>query len=55
MNISELLHSGSKILKLKKIKTHQLDSELVLSNLLKQAKRKFNNNPNQKVSESINS
>ena len=35
MNISDLLHSGSKVLRLNKIKTHQLDSEIVLSNLLK--------------------
>jgi hypothetical protein len=35
MYISELLHSGSKILKLNKIRTHQLDTELVLSSLLK--------------------
>ena len=35
MNISELLNSGSRVLKLNKIQTHQLDSEIVLSNLLK--------------------
>ena len=35
MNISELLNLGSKVLKLNNITTHQLDSELVLSNLLK--------------------
>ena len=37
MNISGLLNSGAKILKQNKIKTHQLDSELVLSNLLKKS------------------
>ena len=35
MNISELLSSGYKALKINKIETHQLDSELILSNLLK--------------------
>ena len=35
MNISELLNSGASILKQNKIETHQLDSELVLSSLLK--------------------
>ena len=39
MNVSELLHSGSKVLKLNKIKTHELDSELVLSNLLKKKEK----------------
>ena len=40
MNVSELLNSGAKTLKQNKIETHQLDSELVLSSLLKK-KRKF--------------
>jgi hypothetical protein len=39
MNVSELLSSGSVALKLNKIDTHQLDSELVLSNLLKKKER----------------
>ena len=52
MNISELLNSGSKILKLNNIKTHQLDSELVLSNLLKKERENLIINSNQKVSES---
>ena len=51
MNISELLHSGSIALKLKKIKTHQLDSELVLSNLLKQQRENLIINSNQNVSQ----
>ena len=38
MIISELLDYGSKILKNNKIKTNQLDSELILSNLLKKKK-----------------
>ena len=53
MNISELLHSGSKILKLNKIKTHQLDSELVLSNLLEKERADLIIDENQKVSEII--
>ena len=53
MNISELLHSGSRALKLKKIKTQQLDSELVLSNLLKQQRENLIINSNQNVSQNI--
>ena len=53
MYISELLHSGSKILKLNKIRTHQLDTELVLSSLLKKQRETLLINLNQKVSESI--
>ena len=53
MYISELLHSGSKILKLNKIRTHQLDTELVLSSLLKKRRENLIINLNQKVSESI--
>ena len=39
MNVSELLNSGTKILKQNKIETHQLDSELVLSSLLKKKEK----------------
>ena len=53
MFISELLLSGSKILKLNNIRTHQLDSELVLSNLLKKQRENLIIELNQKVSESI--
>jgi release factor glutamine methyltransferase len=53
MNLSQLLHSGSEVLKLKKIKTYQLDSELVLSNLLKQQRENLIIDLNQKVSENI--
>jgi release factor glutamine methyltransferase len=53
MYISELLHSGSKTLKLNKIRTHQLDTELVLSSLLKKQRENLIINLNQKVSESI--
>jgi release factor glutamine methyltransferase len=53
MIISELLNSGSKILKNNKIKSHQLDSELVLSNLLKKKRENVLINLNQEVSKSI--
>ena len=53
MYISELLHSGSKILKLNKIRTHQLDSELVLSSLLKKQRENLMIDLDKKVSESI--
>ena len=53
MNILELLHSGSKILKLNKIETHQLDSEIVLSNLLKKKRENILVNLNQNVSKNI--
>jgi release factor glutamine methyltransferase len=51
MNILQLLQSGSKALKLNKIETHQLDSEVVLSNLLKQNREKLIINLNQKIPE----
>ena len=51
MNISDLLQSGSNVLKLSKIETHQLDSELVLSNLLKKQRENLIIDLNQKVSE----
>jgi release factor glutamine methyltransferase len=51
MNVSELLQSGSKALKLNKIDSHQLDSEVVLSNLLKKRRESLIINLNQKVSE----
>ena len=50
MNILELLNSGSKILKQNKIETHQLDSELVLSNLLKKQRENLLINLNEEVS-----
>ena len=53
MNISELLNLGSKKLKLNNIKTHQLDSELVLSSLLKEQRENLLINLNRKVSENI--
>ena len=43
MNVLELLNSGAMTLKENKIQTHQLDSELVLSSLLKKKKRKLTN------------
>jgi len=53
MNILELLNSGSKTLKKNKIETHQLDSELVLSNLLKKQRENLLINLNEKVSKNI--
>jgi release factor glutamine methyltransferase len=50
MNASELLNSGSKILKKNKIETHQLDSELVLSSLLKKQRESLLINLNEEVS-----
>ena len=49
MNVSELLNSGSKTLKQSKIKTHQLDSELVLSSLLKKQRENLLINLNEEV------
>jgi len=53
MIISELLDLGSKILRNSKIKTDQLDSELILSNLLKKQREKFIITPEEKVSNCI--
>jgi|TARA_B100001093_G_scaffold519065_1_gene606266 release factor glutamine methyltransferase len=53
MKILELLHSGSRALKLNRIETHQLDSELVLSSLLKKQRENLITNSDQKVSENI--
>jgi hypothetical protein len=43
MNISNLLANGSRILKSNSIKTHVLDSELILSDILKSQREKLNN------------
>ncbi len=51
MTISELLNLGSKNLKTNQIITHQLDSELLLANLLKTQRENLLINLNQKVSE----
>ena len=53
MNVSELLNSGAKTLKQNKIETYQLDSELVLSSLLKKKRENLLINLNEKVSENI--
>jgi len=53
MNISELLNLGSIALRLNKIKSHQLDSELVLSNLLKKERENLLINLNEKVSDNV--
>jgi release factor glutamine methyltransferase len=50
MNISELLSSGAKVLKKNKIETHLLDSELVLSSLLKERRENLLTNLNKEVS-----
>jgi len=53
MNVLELLNSGATTLKENKIQTHQLDSELVLSSLLKKKRENLLINLNEKVSENI--
>ena len=50
MNALELLDSGSRLLKKSKIETHQLDSELVLSSLLKKKRENLLINLNEEVS-----
>ena len=50
MIISDLLSSGSKILKGKKVPTHQIDSEIILSNLLKKKREQIIINSEEKVS-----
>ena len=52
MIISDILSSGSKILKYNKIQTHQIDSELILSNLLNQQREKIIINSHNKVHKS---
>ena len=53
MIISDLLSSGSKILKNNKVKTHQLDSEIILSSILKKKKEKIIIDSEKKVSRII--
>jgi len=53
MIVSQLLDAGSKILKNNKIQTHQLDAELVLSNLLKKQRENLIINCDQKISKNI--
>ena len=53
MIISDLLSSGSKTLKRNKIQTHQIDSELILSNITKQQREKLIINSDEKVSKKI--
>ena len=50
MNVSELLNLGASKLKKNKIDTHQLDSELVLSSLLKKQRENLLINLNEEVS-----
>ena len=49
MNILELLNSGSKTLKQNKIRTHQLDSEIILSSLLKKQRESLLINLNEEI------
>ena len=53
MNISNLLANGSRILKSNSIKTHVLDSELILSDILKSQREKLIINSNLSVSEKV--
>ena len=53
MNISNLLENGSKILKSNNIKTNVLDSELILSDILKSQREKLITNSNQSVSKKV--
>ena len=53
MIISQLLDTGSKILKNNKIATHQLDAELVLSSLLKKQRENLIINFDKKVSKYV--
>ena len=52
MIILDLLSSGSKILKSKKVRTHQLDSEIILSSILKKKREQIIINSEEKVSKS---
>ena len=49
MNTLELINLGSNILKLKKIDSYKLDSEILLSNVLKKSREKLIINLNEKV------
>ena len=53
MNISNLLANGSRILKSNDIKTHVLDSELILSDILKSQREKLIINSNESISEKV--
>ena len=53
MNVLELLKSGAKTLKQNKIETHLLDSELVLSSLLKKQRENLLINLNEEVSKRV--
>jgi release factor glutamine methyltransferase len=53
MTVLDLLNSGSKILKNSKVQTHQLDSEIILSSLLKKQREQIIINSEEKVSKSV--
>ena len=52
MIVSDLLNLGSKILKINKVKTHQLDAEIILSSLLEKKREQIIINSEEKVSNS---
>jgi release factor glutamine methyltransferase len=52
MIVSDLLNLGSKILKINKVKTHQLDAEIILSSLLEKKREQIIINSGEKVSNS---
>ena len=53
MNISQLINIGSKALKQKHIQTHLLDSELILSIVLKKSRENILTSLEQHVSDDI--
>ena len=55
MNVLELINIGSKQLRERKIATHILDSEILLSRILNESREKVLTNLSQKVSEKKNS
>ena len=50
MLISELIKNGAQALKSKKISSHLLDSELIMSKILKKSREKILTSPEKKVS-----
>ena len=52
MNALELINFGSSLLKEKKISTHILDSELLLSKILKKTREEVLTNYSQKINKS---
>jgi release factor glutamine methyltransferase len=52
MTVLDLLNTGSKILKINKVQTHQLDAEIILASLLKKKREHIIVNSEEKVSNS---